>query len=124
MQSWETHEERCRWEDLYLEFGKVLGIEPQIVHIPSALLRIADPGLFRHLHLEKSFPGLFDNAKIKSVVPEFVCEISLHDGQQAMVEWFEREANHVDPARDALEDRLVELHAGWTRQMHALSRKA
>ena len=114
-------EERCRWEDLYLEFGKVLGIEPQIVHIPSELLRLADPGLFGHLYLEKSFPGLFDNAKIRSAAPEFVCEISLHDGLQAMVEWFERKANQVDPLKDALEDRLVELHAGWKRQMQALS---
>jgi nucleoside-diphosphate-sugar epimerase len=114
-------EERCRWEDLYLEFGKVLGIEPQIVHIPSELLRIADPGLFSHLYLEKSFPGLFCNGKIKSVVPDFVCDISLHDGLQMMVEWFEREANQVDPVKDAMEDRLVELHAGWKREMQAFS---
>jgi nucleoside-diphosphate-sugar epimerase len=114
-------EERCRWEDLYLEFGKVLGIEPQIVHIPSELLRAADPDLFSHLYLEKSFPGLFDNAKIRSVVPDFVCDLSLHDGLKMMVEWFEREANQVDPVKDALEDRLVELHAGWKDQMQALS---
>ena len=75
-------EERCRWEDLYLEFGKVLGIEPQIVHIPSELLRVADPELFSHLYFEKTFVGLFDNSKIRSVVPDFVCDISLHDGAE------------------------------------------
>jgi nucleoside-diphosphate-sugar epimerase len=114
-------EERCRWEDLYLGFGKVLGIAPQIVHIPSELLRIADPDLFTHLYLEKSFAGLFDNAKIKSAVPGFGCDISLQDGLQMMVDWFEREANQVDPLKDAMEDRLVELHAGWRSQMQALS---
>ena len=75
------------------------------------------PDLFGHLYLEKTFVGLFDNAKIKSAVPEFVCDLSLHDGLKMMVEWFEREANQVDPVKDAMEDRLVELHAGWKDQM-------
>jgi nucleoside-diphosphate-sugar epimerase len=114
-------EERCRWEDLYLEFGKVLGIEPQIVHIPSELLRVADPELFSHLYLEKSFVGLFDNTKIRSAVPDFTCDISLHDGLKMMVDWFEREANQVDPVKDAMEDRLVEIYAGWKSQMQAFS---
>ena len=57
-------EERCRWEDLYLEFGRVVGTEPRIVHISSELLVEADPELFSHLYREKTFPGLFDNAKI------------------------------------------------------------
>ena len=33
-------------------------------------------------------------------------------GLKMMVEWFEREANQVDPEKDAMEDRLVELYAG------------
>ncbi len=114
-------EERCRWEDLYLEFGKVLGIEPQIVHISSELLVAANPDLFSHLYLEKTFPGLFDNSKIRSVIPDFVCEISLHDGIKMMVEWFEQEANQVDPQKDSMEDRLVELYSGWKSQMQEFS---
>lgn len=112
-------EQRCRWEDLYLEFGKVLGIEPHIIHIPSELLRVADPDLFSHLYFEKTFVGLFDNSKIRSVLPDFVCDISLNDGVKMMVEWFEQEANQVDPEKDAMEDRLVELYNGWKSQMQA-----
>ena len=114
-------EQRCRWEDLYLEFGKVLGIEPHIIHIPSELLCLANPELFSHLYLEKTFSGLFDNAKIRSAVPDFTCNISLHEGIKIMVDWFEQEANQVDPEKDAMEDRLVELHAGWKSQMKAFS---
>ena len=79
----------------------------------------ADPDLFSHLYLEKTFPGLFDNSKIRSVMPDFTCDISLHDGIKMMVDWFEQEANQVDPEKDALEDRLVEL-SGWKDQMEAL----
>ncbi len=114
-------EERCRWEDLYLEFGRVLGIEPRIVHISSELLVAANPELFSHLYLEKTFPGLFDNAKIRSVIPDFTCDISLHDGIKMMVEWFEKEANQVDPAKQSMEDRLVELYHGWKDQMRTFS---
>lgn len=114
-------EERCRWEDLYLAFGSVLGIEPDIVHIPSQLLVEANPDLFTHLYLEKTYSGLFDNAKIRSVVPDFICDISLHDGIRMMIDWFEREADQVDPEKDVLEDKLVELYTGWKSQMQVLS---
>jgi nucleoside-diphosphate-sugar epimerase len=114
-------EERCRWEDLYLEFGRVLGKQPHIVHIPSELLMAANPDLFSHLYFEKTFSGLFDNSKIRSAVPDFICDIRLHDGIQMMVDWFEREANRVDPEKEALEDRLVALHTSWKEQMRALS---
>ena len=114
-------EERCRWEDLYLEFGKIVGVEPHIVHISSELLCAADPDLFSHLFLEKTFPGLFDNSKIRSVVPDFRCDISLHDGIKMIVNWFEEESIQVDPVKDAMEDRLVELYAGWKDQMHSFS---
>jgi len=38
-----------------------------------------------------------------------------------MVEWFELEANQVDPEKDVMEDRLVELYAGWKSQMQGFS---
>jgi len=109
------------WNDLYLEFGKILGIEPKMVHIPTDLLYAADPDMFGHLHFEKSFSGLFDNSKIKSAVPEFVCDLSLNAGLKMILAWFEKEANQVDPEKDALEDRLVALYTGWEKQMRAFS---
>ncbi len=113
-------EERCRWEDLYLAFGRVLGKAVQIVHIPSELLMAADPGLFSHLYYEKTYAGLFDNAKIRGAIPEFSCDIGLDAGITMMVDWFEREASQVDAEKDALEDALVSLHAQWKKQMQAL----
>ncbi len=114
-------EERTRWEDLYLEFGRVLGKEVKIVHIPSELLVAAKPDLFSHLYFEKTYPGLFDNTKIRSVVPDFSCDIDLHHGVKMMVDWFEKEANQVDPEKDVLEDRLIALHDSWKNQMEALA---
>ena len=38
-----------------------------------------------------------------------------------IVNWFEEESIQVDPVKDAMEDRLVELYAGWKDQMHSFS---
>ena len=45
-----TSEERRIWEDLYLEFGNLIGKEPHIVHLPSELLYRAAPNLCNHLY--------------------------------------------------------------------------
>ena len=93
----------------------------EIVHIPSELLVAANPDLFSHLYFEKTFTGLFDNSKLRGVLPDFRCDISLNAGVEMMVDWFEREANQVDPEKDELEEKLVALHGSWKKQMHALA---
>ena len=118
-----TNEDRHLWEDLYLEFGKIVGKEPKIVHIPSELLYKAAPNLCGHLYFEKTYAGLFDNAKIKADVPEFEATINLNQGLQMVLEWFEQEANTVDPEKDALEDKLVSLYEGWAEQITDLYTK-
>ncbi len=112
-----TNEDRHLWEDLYLEFGRIVGKEPRIVHIPSELLYKAAPNLCAHLYFEKTYAGLFDNTNIKRDVPEFEATISLHRGLQMMLEWYEREANTVDPEKDAFEDKLVNLYESWADQI-------
>ncbi|WP_171654936.1 NAD-dependent epimerase/dehydratase family protein [Paenibacillus foliorum] len=116
-----TNEEVSVWNDLYVEFGKILGIEPKIVHMPSELLMRANPGLFGHLYYEKSYSGLMDNSKIKQDIPSFEATISLNKGLQMMLDWYENEAMTVDADKDLMEDRLTELHAQWGRQIEALN---
>jgi nucleoside-diphosphate-sugar epimerase len=115
-----TNEEVRIWQDLYLEFGKIIGIEPKIVHIPSDLLMRANPGLFAHLYYEKSYSGLMDNSKIKRDIPGFEATITLNEGLRMMLDWYEREANTVDTDKDQMEDRLVDLHEQWGKQIEAL----
>ncbi len=112
-----TSEERNVWEDLYLEFGRLVGIKPEIVHLPSELLRKAAPNLCSHLYFEKTYAGLFDNTKLRSVIPDFSAEISLHEGLKSILAWYEAEAHEVDPEKDALEDRLVEIYREFAERL-------
>ena len=102
-----TNEEPTLWRDLYVEMGAILGKEARIVTIPSMTLHRALPDLCQHLVLEKSYPGLFDNAKIRTVVPDYRARISLRQGLEALIESWERDGLQADPEKDRLEDRLV-----------------
>jgi nucleoside-diphosphate-sugar epimerase len=113
-------EERRIWEDLYLEFGRLVGKEPEIVHIPSELLYMAAPELCNHLYFEKTHTGLLDSTKIKLVVPGFTADISLREGLQSILTWWERDAPPIDPEKDELEDRLVSIYNHWADQMKNL----
>ena len=110
-------EELHRWEDLYLTFGKIVGKEPKIIHLPADLLYRAAPNLCNHLFFEKTFPGLFANDKARADITGFKCSISLEEGLTDLARYFEKEAAAVDPKKDALEDRLVDLHEQLSRQM-------
>lgn len=115
-----TNEDMHIWQDLYLEFGKLLGIEPELVHISSSMLKEANPELFSHLYYEKSYSGLFDNSKLRRDLPGYEASISLSSGLAMMLEWYEREGHTVDEQKDRLEDRLTVFYAEMCRQLKAL----
>lgn len=95
------------WADLYRAFGDLLGVEPQLRYVPSALLYAAYPDLAGHIYFEKSYPGLFDDDKLQRALPGFRFEIDLAGGVRQLLESWERDRLAVDPARDRLEDELV-----------------
>jgi nucleoside-diphosphate-sugar epimerase len=115
-----TSDEVHIWEDLYIEFGRIIGKEPNIVHISSELLRKASPVIFDHLYYEKSYSGIYNNSKIKRDVHNFKAEISLEKGLKTIVQWFEEENKRVDPLKDELEDKLVNLHTDWSKQIEKI----
>ena len=115
-----TSDELSCWEDLYLVLGRLVGVEPRILHLPSELLYKAAPNLCAHLYFEKTFPGIFDNGKLRTVAPDFRAHTSLRDGMAGILAWWEKEAHAVDPEKDRLEDRLAALHGDWAGKFSGL----
>jgi nucleoside-diphosphate-sugar epimerase len=109
------------WDDLYLEFGKALGIEPKILHLPSELLNRVSPETFSHIHYEKKYAGLYDITKIKNDIQELTFEISLRKGIEMMIKDYEEKGSVVDSAKDQFEDELVRLYEVWDKELRLLS---
>jgi len=101
-------QERTLWRDLYLEFGRIVGREPIIEYLPARVLYEALPELCGHLYFEKCFPGLFDDSKLRSVLPDHRMAIGLADGLRTLVRSWDRDGLQPDPVRDRLEDGLVD----------------
>jgi nucleoside-diphosphate-sugar epimerase len=75
-----TSDEVYTWNKIYQIIGSCVGVRPDIVHIPSDYLASFDEHLTGGLIGDKANCAVFDNAKIKSFVPEYRSSISFQEG--------------------------------------------
>ena len=69
-----TSDEALTWPEIYSQTAAALGApKPNILRIPLDWLCERFPQLIGPLRGDKANPAVFDNAKIKRFVPEFVC---------------------------------------------------
>lgn len=84
-----TSDEVLTWNQIYEELYHALGIEPNLVHVPSDLIVHHEPDKLGTLIGDKSNSVVFDNAKIKSFVPDYACVIPWTEGVRRTLAWFE-----------------------------------
>lgn len=114
-----SSEQLAYWQDLYIEIAKSIGKQPRLVYLPSEYLYRALPDLCAHLHFEKSHPNLFNNEKLRSVVPDFSARISLKEGIEAVLDSWKRDGLEVDSQKDALEDHLADTARRFSKELLA-----
>lgn len=104
-----TSDESLTWDQIYRMLGAAAGVEPELVHVPSERIAAADPDLGAGLLGDKAHSVIFDNRKVKALVPDFVATTPFWRGAQEIVGWYDEDASRrqVDEERDALFDRLV-----------------
>lgn len=93
-----TADELLTWNQIYQLAAQAVGIEPRLVHIPSDWICRHEPRFTGTLLGDKSWSAIFDNSKLKSVVPDFQAAIPFREGIQRTVDWFLE-----DPARLAVD---------------------
>jgi nucleoside-diphosphate-sugar epimerase len=74
-----TSDSAYTWDDIYKMIAAGLGVEPDIVHVPTETLVRYMPAWEGPLMGDKTWTALFDNSKVKSVVGDFACEGDLRD---------------------------------------------
>jgi nucleoside-diphosphate-sugar epimerase len=104
-----TADEVLSWNQIYAETARALGVEPQLVHVPSELIAAYDPHATGSLIGDKANSAVFDNAKIRRFVPEFHCRVPWAEGLRRALAWFEADAQRrtVDAQAEATWERIL-----------------
>jgi len=99
-----TSDEWLTWNQIYGAMADALGVEPRLVHVPSELIAAFDPELGAGLLGDKSHSMIFDNSKLKRLVPGFAATIPFSQGAREIVAWY-----NADPARQVIDERIDAL---------------
>ena len=105
-----TSDEYLPWNRIYELFAEAAGVpEPHLVHIASDTIAAVAPDLGPSLLGDKSHSVVFDNSKVKALVPEFICTVPFALGVRQVLGWFDSnpERQIVDEGLDATFDQLI-----------------
>lgn len=109
-----TSDEVLTWNQIYAWVARAAGVEPHIVHAPSDGIAAFDAEMGAGLLGDKAHSVIFDNTKIKCLVPGFVATIPFCQGAREMLAWYDADPARqvVDERVDALLDQIVAAYAG------------
>jgi nucleoside-diphosphate-sugar epimerase len=107
-----TSDDVLTWNQIAETLAAAAGVEARIVHVPSDAVAAADPEWGAGLLGDKAHSMVFDNSKLRSVVPGYVATIPFEQGAREILAWHDEDPSRqqVDTRLDAVMDRLVEAH--------------
>ena len=85
------------------------GVTADIVHVPSDLIAATDPDWGAGLLGDKAHSLIFDNSKLRSVVPGYQAVIPFEQGAREIIAWHDEDPARqlTDPRIDAAMDKLT-----------------
>lgn len=107
-----TGDESMTWNQIHECIGKALGVTVRPLHIATDTVVAMNPSNEGALIGDKCNTVLFDNTKIKRIVPEFVTTTSFSVGARECVDYIysHPECQVPDPAFDAWCDQVVSAY--------------
>ena len=108
-----TSAELLTWNQIFAQVAAAAGTTADIIHIPSDFIARFAPDWGAGLLGDKSHSVIFDNSKIKRLVPDFTAKIPFAQGAREIMAWYDAEPVRqvVDPDYDALLDRIIAAYA-------------
>ena len=107
-----TSDEFLPWNRIYEIFAEAAGAPaPQLVHIASDTIAAAAPELGPSLLGDKSHSLVFDNSKVKALVPEFICTVPFALGARQILSWFDANPDQqiVNEGLNSTFDQLIAM---------------
>jgi nucleoside-diphosphate-sugar epimerase len=109
-----TGNELQSWNAIFAEVARAAGTTADIVHLPSEMIAAFDADWGAGLLGDKAHSVIFDNTKIRRIVPDFNPVIPFARGADEIMAWYD-----ADPARQvidtALDARMDALLAAYDR---------
>ena len=104
-----TSDETLNWNQIAQILADAAGVEAKIVHMASDYINAWDARWGAGLLGDKAASMVFDNTKIKRLVPDFACTIPFSHGAREVLAWFDADPSRqvVDSALDTLMDRMI-----------------
>ncbi len=104
-----TSDEVLTWNQIINTIGEVAGAKPNIIHIPSDLINHYAPEIGEGLLGDKSTSVVFDNSKIKNLVPDFKCTVSYKEGIARSLKWLENHQEYcgIDQETNTTIDKII-----------------
>lgn len=106
-----TSDEWLTWDQIHHMMAKAAGTSAQIVHLPSTVIAKHDRDWGDSLLGDKTHSMIFDNSKVKRLVPGWEAKIAFSRGAEEIMTYYDADPIRqvVDPAFDATMDHLVEV---------------
>lgn len=101
-----TSDEMLTWNQIYTFVANAAGVEkPELIHIASETIASFDQVWGASLIGDKAHSMIFDNSKIKRLVPEFACSyIPFSKGAAEILAWYD-----ADPSRQVINEEFDQL---------------
>jgi nucleoside-diphosphate-sugar epimerase len=111
-----TSDEVLTWNQIYAEIAAAVDApSPIIVKVPTDFICQVAPQLAGTLKGDKAHPGVFDNSRIKRLVPSFQCRVPFCAGVRESVRWLREhpDRQNLKPEIDGLIENVL---AAWERR--------
>ncbi|HEY5223705.1 MAG TPA: SDR family oxidoreductase [Microbacteriaceae bacterium] len=97
------------WDQIYSALATAAGAEPNLAHVASETIAAIYPDLGPGLLGDKTHSMVFDNTKVKALVPAFRTTVTFADAARDIIDWFDAhpEQQVVNADLDAAFDRMI-----------------
>ncbi|MGW7684010.1 NAD-dependent epimerase/dehydratase family protein [Kribbella sp. NPDC054772] len=104
-----TSDDVLTWDQIANALAAAAGTSAQIVHVPSDAIAAVHPGWGDGLLGDKTHSAVFDNSKLRQVVPDYLATIPFETGAREIVAWYDEDPARrtVDHAVDTAMDTLI-----------------
>ena len=115
-----TSDESLSWNHIYDCIGAALDVPVLKYHISSDFLASCDPKFAGTLGGDKAYSVVFDNSKLKRLVPSFQAEVRFDQGVRRCIDYLlsHPEAQTPDPEFDSFCNRIIAVQDAAIRIIH------